>query len=410
MTNLTDFSEDEVADAITTWAGRIAAGEARLLRLIGEFDRREAWSRPGLLSCAHWLSWRLGMGLKAAHERVRVARALDALPVTATAFGAGQLSWTQVRAISRVATGDDEASWVELARNATGAQLERLVRGVRHAQRTEEDAADPWQAAWRNEAQVSYDEDGTLMISLRLPAEDGAVVLAALEQARAVLDHEVKPATPDRAGSSAEASPRRASLAAGLVQLARIALDAMATTRPEAARRNRSRLVAQVNPLSGWARLGDGELLPPSSLLALETPAVRLRRLTSGDLTRHDLGRTQRLRSLVLRELLGTMDGERRRFPGCTRHRTLHARHVQFWSQNGTTDLANRLLLCSRHHTLVHAQGFQLQLRPDRSLRITTADELNRNGQITARTLPPHLTGQRLDLDYAVAVLMQQAA
>jgi len=49
-------------------------------------------------------------------------------------------------------------------------------------------------------------------------------------------------------------------------------------------------------------------------------------------------------------------------------------------------------------------------LRPDRSLRITTADELNRNGQITARTLPPHLTGQRLDLDYAVAVLMQQAA
>jgi len=57
MTNLTDFSDDEVADAITTWAGRIAAGEARLLRLIGEFDRREAWSRPGLLSCAHWLSW-----------------------------------------------------------------------------------------------------------------------------------------------------------------------------------------------------------------------------------------------------------------------------------------------------------------------------------------------------------------
>jgi len=57
MTNLTDFSDDEVADAITAWAGRIAAGEARLLRLIGEFDRREAWSRPGLLSCAHWLSW-----------------------------------------------------------------------------------------------------------------------------------------------------------------------------------------------------------------------------------------------------------------------------------------------------------------------------------------------------------------
>jgi len=106
-----------------------------------------------------------------------VARALDALPVTAKAFGAGQLSWTQVRAITRVATGDDETSWVELARTATGAQLERLVRGVRRAQRAEEDAADPEQAAWRNEARVSHDEDGTLMISLGLPGEDGAVVL-----------------------------------------------------------------------------------------------------------------------------------------------------------------------------------------------------------------------------------------
>ena len=426
MTNLVDLSDQQVADEITTWAGRIAAGEARLLCLIGEFDRREAWSGPGLLSCAHWLSWQVGMGLKAARERVRVARALGALPVTAKAFSAGRLSWTQVRAFTRVATGDDETSWVELARSATGAQLERLVRGVRRAQRTEEDAADPEQAAWRNQARVSYDEDGTLRIGLRLPAEEGAVVLAALEQARAVLDHEEKPAAQDRQEASAEASPPGASLAAGLVQLARIALNAMATAHPEAARRNRSRLVVQVDLLSGWARLADGELVPPTSLLALETQAVRLRHLVAADLTRHDLGRTQRLPSLVLRELLGTVDGERCRFPACTRVRKLHAHHVRLWSQNGTTDLANLLLLCSRHHSLVHAQGFQLQLRPDRSLTVRTAhgvpvphhpalpwhpaEELDHNGQITAQTLPPMVTGQRLDLGYAVAVLMQRAA
>jgi len=129
---------------------------------------------------------------------------------------------------------------------------------------------------------------------------------------------------------------------------------------------------------------------------------------------------------LVLRELLGTVDGERCRFPACTRVRKLHAHHVRLWSQNGTTDLANLLLLCSRHHSLVHAQGFQLQLRPDRSLTVRTAhgvpvphhpalpwhpaEELDHNGQITAQTLPPMVTGQRLDLGYAVAVLMQQAA
>ncbi len=332
-----------------------------------------------MLSCAHWLSWRLGMGLTAAHERVRVARAPQGLPLLVEAFGAGQLSWTQVRAVTRVATGADEASWVELARSATGAQLERLVRGVRLAQRIEEDATDPEQAACRNQARISYDEDGTLVISVRLPAEQGAVVLAAVEQARAVGDAQHGPEP------SAEDSPPVATVAEGLVQLARIALEAMATARPEAARRGRSRLVAQVDPLSGWARLADGELLPPSSLLGLETPAV-----------------------------------------GVRRHRKLHAHHVQFWSLNGPTDLANLLLLCPRHHTLVHAQGFQLLLHPDRSLTVRTAQgvpvlhhpvlpwrpaaELDTVGQITARTLPPMVTGQRLDLGYAVAVARQQPA
>lgn len=216
MTNLVDLSDEQVADEITTWAGRVAAGEARLLTLIGEFDRREAWSGPGLLSCAHWLSWRLGMGLTAAHERVRVARALQGLPLLVEAFGAGQLSWTQVRAVTRVATGADEASWVEVARSATGAQLERLVRGVRRAQRIEKDATDPEQAAWRNQARISYDEDGTLVISVRLPAEQGAVVLAAVEQARAVGDAQHGPEP------SAEDSPPVATVAEGLVQLARV--------------------------------------------------------------------------------------------------------------------------------------------------------------------------------------------
>ncbi len=79
MADFEALTDDELAEQITTWAGRIAAGQAKMLALIGEFDRREAWAGPGLLSCAHWLSWRLGMGLAAAHERVRVAHALQRL-------------------------------------------------------------------------------------------------------------------------------------------------------------------------------------------------------------------------------------------------------------------------------------------------------------------------------------------
>ena len=97
----------------------------------------------------------------------------------------------------------------------------------------------------------------------------------------------------------------------------------------------------------------DDELLPPSSLSSVLRTLPgrgrrRLRPLTAADLRRHDRGRRQRLPSLALRELLGTLDGERCRYPGCTRRRKLHAHHVERWSEGGPTDLANLLLLCSR--------------------------------------------------------------
>ncbi|MDQ6875694.1 MAG: DUF222 domain-containing protein [Actinomycetota bacterium] len=406
MTSLDCLTDDQVADEITTWAGRIAAGEARLLELIAEFDRREAWAGVGVLSCAHWLSWRLGMGLKAAHERVRVARALTGLPATKATFMAGGLSWTQVRAVTRVATPSDEQTYVELARHATGAQLERLVRGVRRAQKIVEDEADPELAAHRMRARLHYDVDGSLVLSMRLPAEQGAVFLAAVEQARAELDRQAESSAEDvpPQGEAPAPRPAPASVADAVLHLARRSLG---SAEPELARRNRARLVAHVDPLTGWGRLPDGELLPPAVLT-------------------EDLGRTTRVPSLALRELLGAVDGERCRFPSCTRRRRLHAHHVEFWSAGGSTDLANLILLCSRHHTLVHRHGFRLSLRPDRRLAVSTADGrsmlhhpalpwqprpgLDPDQSVTPTTLPPVVRGYRLDLSYAVAVLRQQAA
>jgi len=406
MTSLDCLTDDQVADEITTWAGRIAAGEARLLELIAEFDRREAWAGVGVLSCAHWLSWRLGMGLKAAHESVRVARALTGLPATKAAFMAGGLSWTQVRAVTRVATPSDEQTYVELARHATGAQLERLVRGVRRAQRIAENEADPELVAHRMRARVSYDADGSLVLSVRLPAEQGAVLLAAVEQARAELDRQSESSAEDvpPQGEAPAPRPAPASIADAVLHLARLAL---ANAEPELARRNRSRLVAHVDPLTGWGRLPDGELLPPAVLS-------------------EDLGRTTRVPSLALRELLGAVDGERCRFPSCTRRRRLHAHHVEFWSAGGSTNLANLILLCSRHHTLVHRQRFRLSLRPDRRLAVSSADGrsvlhhpappwnpgpgLDADEPVTPTTLPPTVRGDELDLSYAVAVLIKQAA
>jgi len=201
MRDFSHLTDVQMADAITTLAGRLAAGEAEQLELIGEFDAREAWAGPGLLSCAHWLTWltwMAGMSPNAARERVRVARSLPALPLIAGAFGSGRLSFSQVRALTRVADAGNEGALVELARNTTAAQLERVVRGMRRVHKIEEDAADPELAAFRMRTTTGYDQDGNFVLRLVCSAEDGALVQAALTQVQATSTGNEPPRQPRR--------------------------------------------------------------------------------------------------------------------------------------------------------------------------------------------------------------------
>ena len=110
-------------DAIDTLAERIAETAAlldcathRLLTDIRLFDEAEGWGRAGALSCAHWLNWRVGIALGAAREKVRVARALGTLPLIDEALSRGEFSYSKVRAMTRVASRENEAKLCELAR------------------------------------------------------------------------------------------------------------------------------------------------------------------------------------------------------------------------------------------------------------------------------------------------------
>ena len=176
----------------------------------------------------------------------------------------------------------------------------------------------------------------------------------------------------------------------------------------------KERLRVCVDPLSGWARLRDGQLLPPGRVVAPAQPVGPVQ------LTMFDKGREMREVPLALRRLLGQVDGERCRMPGCTRVTKLHAHHVRYWSLGGPTDLSNLVLVCSRHHTLIHAEGFQLTLRADRTLEVRTADDvpvLHHPAVLrgNAEELPTGVritapSGDKLDLDHAVYVLRNQAA
>src|SRR6185436_6808622 len=107
------------------------------LELIREFDARQGWG-TGFRSCAHWLSYRAGLDLGAARERVRVARALGALPLFAQALARGELSYSKVRALTRVATPETEARLLALGRAGATFHIERIVRGWRRGDRREE--------------------------------------------------------------------------------------------------------------------------------------------------------------------------------------------------------------------------------------------------------------------------------
>ena len=85
-----DLKNDTLESELCSQAAEVSAGECRLVLLIGEFDRRGAWSGAGLRSCAHWLNWRVGTSLGAAREQVRVGRALNGLSCLRAAFQSGE--------------------------------------------------------------------------------------------------------------------------------------------------------------------------------------------------------------------------------------------------------------------------------------------------------------------------------
>src|SRR5579871_4864943 len=98
------------------------------LRCIRRFDELGGWAAQGARSCAHWLSWRVGLAPGAAREQVRVATALRELPLLDAALARGEISYSKVRAMTRTATPANEAAFLELARHATAAQIEVLSR------------------------------------------------------------------------------------------------------------------------------------------------------------------------------------------------------------------------------------------------------------------------------------------
>jgi len=400
---------------LVSLAGHLAAAHCRWLLLLAEFDTRDGWGGPGMRSCAHWLSWRVGMSPRTAQDQLRVAHALPALPAVTTAFNQGRISYSKVRAITRIATPDTEQPLLELALAGTASHVERIVRLTRQGRTNP--AATTGQRALR----WHFDDNGDLRLSARLPAVQGAQLIAALDS---LIE------TPTPAQRSAERTPSTAQQPTD--QHPDPDPDPTATSHPDplAARRADALLamatgsrptdphiVIHLNIDQHQAQIERGPGIPPSTAERLACTARVRAQLNDRRGNPLYLGRTRRLVSKTLLAAIRFRDNHHCQFPGCTHTRWLHAHHIQHWLRGGTTDIDNLVTLCEFHHRLVHDHRFQIHGRGNRLRFIApngrtipatgpptegtspTLIELNRQhgGPSDNESLTPTWAGERLD-------------
>ena len=171
---------ERLGDRIAELSARIQAATYELLVLIRQFDERNGWA--SCTSCAHWLSWRTGLAPGAAREHVRVARGLGSLPKLSDAMRRGVVSYSKVRAVTRVATPATEQALLDVALCGTAAHVEQIVRGWRRVDRTAEAAEDRRRHEARS-LRTWVDDDGMVVVRGRLTPEVGAALRRALEAA-----------------------------------------------------------------------------------------------------------------------------------------------------------------------------------------------------------------------------------
>jgi len=370
-------SLDDLVDQISELAGHLNAADRRWLSLIAEFDRREGWSSSGARSCAHWLNWKCGLDLGAAREKLRVAHALEALPSIGAAMGRGELSYSKVRALTRVATRETEDYLLSIALAGTAEHVERLVRAYRRFREAEALSAEARQQAGRA-VHFFTDEDGSLVIRARLPAETGALIMKAVEAVIRQQDEEAASAVdPVMKNVSAETS------STGRMPLSQRRADALGALAesflahgPAAlAGGERQQIVVHVDAATLAARdaeeattprceLEDGPAIPAETArrLACDASVVTLVEDTNGNPL--DVGRRTRSIPPALRRTLKSRD-KGCRFPGCTHQRYVDGHHVQHWAHGGATKLGNLISLCRFHHRLVHEGGVRIEALAD---------------------------------------------
>jgi hypothetical protein len=370
--DLDRLSVEELTSQLTSQAALVAAETAAFLRMLEAFDRRGCWEGDGIVSCAHWMNWQLGTSRRTAYEQLRVAHALADLDAIAEAFDRGELSYSRVRAITRIATKDSEVELLDLARVSTGQQLETMVRAFRRM----DDLGKPTPPPRGPELHRREDQHGRVVLTVTLSPVDAEQAWKAIHSA---MCH-------DPQSSLAE---KRADAFVALAD------SYLANGPSDRSGSDRSQIVVHTSHDGTGATLADGTPIDLASQQRLECDAARIS-LTidpvTGDLDpgRRSSGVSERLRrQLILRDRTC-------RWPGCGGEHHLHAHHVIFRSNGGLTQLDNLVLLCGHHHRVLHNNGHTISRDADGTWQVDRPDGTTIERQPHAMSVPRNTRTDRL--------------
>jgi hypothetical protein len=361
MNRVADLTPIEDLDRnILTLCTHINAATYELLVLVREFDERAGWAQWGLKNCAEWLAWRCDLSMATAMEKVRAAHALKMLPLTSDAFSSGELSYSKVRALTRVANRNNERELLAFALRHTTANVEARCRELRYGR---EDSIDCAARAYANRSlQIRRDRERSMMVvTVELPMDTGELIEKALDKAR---DDECL-GTPDLVDTSWPT--RQADAFVNMVS------DYLSGKKNVGSTNDNYLVTVHVDQ----AALVGGEgrsALPIESVkrLCCDSKAVVITENENGEPL--SIGRKTRIVPAAIERALRARDNNCCTFPGCRNRRYLHSHHVEHWSNGGETSLDNLMSLCTKHHTLVHEGGFRIEkdyadrwyfLRPD---------------------------------------------
>jgi Domain of unknown function (DUF222)/HNH endonuclease len=344
--------------------------DARIAAAVRAVDAASLWDTVGATSMTAWTADQGRMARPRAAVLTRVARLVARLPVTGAAWTEGRLSTGQVETICSF-LNDAVVEVFARHEHAIVPVLEPLsvaeVAAAMRAWRAHLDGPDPAPSA-PSSLHASRTLAGRARVDGDLDADTGELLLTAL---RVALQ-----AAPDSDGEPVRVPAQRRADALG--DICRFFLDHQTAVPQGHRHRQLVNVVVDLAPSADGvgfdiadARTVDGYPIDGVPAGRLLCDSLLYRVLVQGKSAILDYGRATRAVPPPLWNVLLLRD-QHCRWKGCDRPGAwCEAHHVIWWEKGGTTDIANLVLLCSRHHHIAHRAGWATELAPDGTFHVT---------------------------------------